>query len=212
MKFCTQLLLVCGLASCASDSGSSPTNNGADAFISHPKAAKEVEPALEKGSREAVSKFLQWYQVHMPQLEAQLAATVSKQGQGDTAHYQVNFALAERYVLTLAESKLFSNQFLADQRAQFQRSNATLFRTRQAYGPPVGFEFGWLLYTPQPGKVLANALRAKTTEVTATPEGQTRVRLYLPSSGYLDFEVVEESGTLRIASIMPNGIEVEAEG
>jgi hypothetical protein len=167
-----------------------------------------LSPARAQPPIDTVRSFLRWYQRELPALDRLLAATVRKQGRGDTAHYQVDTLRAVEYLAYLRQSGRFSRQFLLDQRQQFRRRDAEFRRTKQAYGPPVGFEFGWLLYTPRPAEVVAAALQSR--QWTAHPSGApgTTVRVELPSSGRLDVELVLEDDTARIESVMPNGIEV----
>ncbi|OON68638.1 hypothetical protein B0919_13460 [Hymenobacter sp. CRA2] len=185
-----------------------------------PEAAQTPEPAVVSAPalapaeaarhKAAVTHFLQWYQQHLPELDKTWSAAVSKQGRGDTAHYVVNFIQAEQYLERLRQSGVFSKQFVEDQRQQFRRTNEAFRSTRQAYGTPVGYDYGWILYTPRPAEVLSAALRGAKLEALAADKPVTgQVLVHLPTAGELRMELVDEAGTLKIEGVYPNGIEAD---
>lgn len=197
-----EILVALALTSCGSGQPSeenSPTETPAAPAVA-------ISPALQARRAATVRRFLRWYQGAQPRLDSLLAATVRKQGQGDTAHYQVEPGRARAYLRYLEQAGWFSPEFVRDQQQQFQRRDADFRRTRQAYGPPVGFEFGWILYTPQPARIVATALKAGRIEVLSG-EAQWQARVRLPGTGSLMLELTDAQDSTRVTTIYPDGIE-----
>ncbi|RAK63449.1 hypothetical protein [Hymenobacter edaphi] len=119
----------------------------------------------------------------------------------------MNFARAQHYLDYLTKAGWFTPQFMRDQAQQFRRRDVDFRRTRQAYGPPTGFGFGWILYTPQPEKVVAAALATGRITATETDAGQWQARVQLPDNGRLVLDLVAAADSARIETIYPDGIE-----
>lgn len=195
-----EFLVALALTSCGTGQPSEETTPAQAA------PAVAMNPALRARRAATVRRFLQWYQQAQPRLDTLLAATVRKQGQGDTAHYQVDAARAGEYLRHVEQAGWFSPEFVRDQQQQFRRRDADFRRTRQAYGTPVGFGFGWILYTPQPARIVAAALKGGRIEVQPG-EPQWQARVQLPGTGSLVLELTDAGDSTRINTIYPDGIE-----
>ncbi|MCC3159443.1 hypothetical protein LJ737_19535 [Hymenobacter sp. 15J16-1T3B] len=198
-----QLLAFFALTSCG------PGQPSGEAPVEEAPAPPAVaaNPAQQRQRTETVRRFLRWYQQAQPRLDQLLTATVRKAGQGDTAHYQVDAARATAYLQYLRQAGWFSPEFIDDQRQQFGRRDADFRRTRQAYGPPVGFEYGWILYTPRPAVVVATALQRGRIDIVPGAGPQWQARVKLPGTGSLILELTDAGDSTKINTIYPSGIE-----
>jgi hypothetical protein len=141
-----------------------------------------------------VVNFLNWYKTHMDE-----ANRISLVNQQPGKPYSVNFKNGERYLSYLKNSNALSDSYLNEWRIYFRQRSEGFRLTRQAEGPPTGFEYDLVLLSQEVDKQISAMDSLKINKVTVSKSKAT-VQMTLLDS--YEFRLIRHNNQWMINEIL----------
>jgi hypothetical protein len=146
----------------------------------------------------AIRNFLRWYKQNQEKIDS--IALIRGRAAEDTGRYVIDFDGVKKYLAVLRSSGYFTDSFLLDKEAYFQKCEKNLAVSKQNDGPPEGLDFDLLLLTQEPDLFWQ---RPDTLSIQGLAGDHTtgRVLRVTSMSSHLLFGMRPDPGGCRINSI-----------
>lgn len=167
-RYKSQLLLIILLISLALNSFAINANANNYPFIGSSK------PSQYNKSTAFLRSFFRWYKTKYNYLDHHIYF-VDMDFKGNTP-YKINFKKTEEYLSTLKSSGFFSENYLKNARAYFDKIDLDLQKTKQNDGTVDGLDHDLILHSQEPEAMLEN-LEGIQLEVISISENRVIVKM-----------------------------------
>jgi len=134
-------------------------------------------------SAQTVVDFLKWYKKNYAEITKIQFVNNMNFGDGDsTKPYSVNYKDTENYLGKLKSSGYISDKYMQKWRKYFKEQDQNFKNNTQYCGPPMGFEFDFVLWTQMIGETLEAIDNYKLMEVNESDKNanvKIRIGMYL---------------------------------
>lgn len=140
MRIAYPLFVLVSLASCSTgDISQQLALQAASGSLSAAPAANSPE--------KTVRKYLNWYSAHYDKLPTNFITTVG--GKDTLGYYAVDLQVTENWLTAVRNSGFLSDAYLQNWRTYFKQYADTLRLHPQNDGPPLGFEYDFLMLSQE---------------------------------------------------------------